>query len=89
MVEYYFVKNLPGKSKKLLDQLFFSKPGLEIFLVPYLSDFFSGNLYLGRPLKNQAPDFFHISLVSEHILHSHIGSCEEDRISTPHFSHTS
>ena len=31
-----------------------------------------GTSYLGRPLKNQAPVFFHISRVSEQMRHNHI-----------------
>lgn len=32
----------------------------------------AGSSYFGMPLKNHAPVFFHISRVSEHILHSQI-----------------
>jgi len=39
----------------------------------------------GITLKNQAPDFFHISRVSEHILHRDMGSFWVDMVSIPHF----
>lgn len=37
------------------------------FLIFHLSTFFSGKMYFGIPLINQAPLFFHISLVSAQI----------------------
>lgn len=51
--------------------------------------FDGGRMCFGRPLKNHAPDRFHISRVSEQILHSQRFSFPFPAdTSTPHFEHT-